>query len=318
MVTLKQCAAVVYEKCFKLKKSESVLIVFDDNTSDLAEVFFMVAKDIARQVVLVKKPVGKVNGEEPSSTLADALKRFDVSLLITSKSLTHTVARKSANLKGVRIASMPGIDKGMALRALVVDYPGMRKLSVKIGKKLSSGKKVRVTTKAGTDVIFSIAGRKSVDDFGDISKKGGFDNLPSGETFIAPVESSVNGVLVIDQSMAGVGKLVKPIEVAVVDGKAVVMKGGADATKLWKVLSSIDDSDAFQVAEFGIGTNVKAKITGKTLEDEKVFGTCHFAFGNNINFGGVSKAKIHLDGIMKNPKIYIDDKLIFKDGKLLI
>lgn len=40
------------------------------------------------------------------------------------------------------------------------------------------------------------------------------------------------------------------------------------------------------MAEFGIGTNYKAKLVGLILEDEKVFGTIHIAFGNNLSMGG--------------------------------
>ena len=68
------------------------------------------------------------------------------------------------------------------------------------------------------------------------------------------------------------------------------------------------------VAELGIGTNEKALLCGNTLEDEKVYGTVHIAFGTNTSFGGLNKADCHLDGIILKPTLYLDDKLIIKEG----
>ena len=76
--------------------------------------------------------------------------------------------------------------------------------------------------------------------------------------------------------------------------------------------------EARNIAEFGIGTNENAKITGNILEDEKVIGTCHIALGNNAGFGGKVNVQLHIDGIIKKPTIFVDNKKILDDGRLLI
>ena len=83
------------------------------------------------------------------------------------------------------------------------------------------------------------------------------------------------------------------------------------------VLDSVG-KEARNIAEFGIGTNDKAKITGNILEDEKVIGTCHIALGNNAGFGGKINVQLHLDGIIKKPTIWVDNKKIMENGKFLI
>ena len=55
------------------------------------------------------------------------------------------------------------------------------------------------------------------------------------------------------------------------------------------------------MAEFGIGTNDKAILTGIILEDEKVMGTIHIAFGDNKSMGGSVRVASHLDGLIKQP-----------------
>ncbi len=77
-----------------------------------------------------------------------------------------------------------------------------------------------------------------------------------------------------------------------------------------------DNANASNVAEIGIGVNPKAKLCGNILEDEKVLGTCHVAFGSNINFGGSVDAKVHLDGIIKNPTVLVDGGAVIEKGSL--
>jgi len=76
--------------------------------------------------------------------------------------------------------------------------------------------------------------------------------------------------------------------------------------------------DARNIAEFGIGTNDSAKLSGVLLEDEKVMGTIHIAVGNNVSMGGSVNVPIHLDGVVKKPTVWMDGKLLMKDGKLLV
>ncbi|MFA6366017.1 MAG: hypothetical protein WCX13_02370, partial [Candidatus Hydrogenedentales bacterium] len=60
-------------------------------------------------------------------------------------------------------------------------------------------------------------------------------------------------------------------------------------------------TNARHIGELGIGLNVEASITGNMLEDEKVYGTCHFAIGSNYDED--APAMIHLDGLVKRPTI---------------
>ena len=73
-----------------------------------------------------------------------------------------------------------------------------------------------------------------------------------------------------------------------------------------------------ETVNVGIGTNYAARLIGVILEDEKAYHTVHIAFGTNIGFGGVNKAACHMDGIIKNPTLYLDDTLVLKDGEFQI
>lgn len=89
------------------------------------------------------------------------MKAADVVIAPTSKSLTHTVARKEAAEKGARVATMPGITEDIFLRTMSVDYELVQKLTEAVAKVLDEGREVRVVTSLGTDLAFSIENRKA-------------------------------------------------------------------------------------------------------------------------------------------------------------
>ena len=108
-----------------------------------------------------------------------------------------------------------------------------------------------------------------------------------------------------------------PITVTVENGFATKIEGGNEATRLIGMLEPMGKM-AYNIAELGIGTNDQAIVTGAILEDEKVMGTVHIALGNNISMGGTCDVGIHLDGVILEPTVLVDGKLIIEEGKLMI
>ena len=319
MTKLQKAANIIVSKRIALKKTEKCLIITDENKKDIGKEIFLESFKISKKTDYIEIPVGKINGEEPPKDVSKKMLKYDVIICPTTKSLTHTNARIAASKKGARVVTLPGITKDIMRRCIDVDYGEMKKLSNKIADILDKGKLARIQTKKGTDLTINISkvkayGRKG----GDYSKKGEYGNLPEGEVFLCPNKYDTNGVYVVDASQAGVGKLKTPIKITIKNGFAVKIEGKNEAKEFSKLLKSVKDKNAYNVAEFGIGTNKKAKITGIVLEDEKVFGTCHIALGKDDSFGGHVNVPIHVDGVMNKPTITIDNKIIMKNGKLLI
>ena len=100
------------------------------------------------------------------------------------------------------------------------------------------------------------------------------------------------------------------------DGYATEITGGESARRFVALLEP-HGRDARTVAEFGIGTNDKAILTGLILEDEKVMGTIHIAFGDNKSMGGSVRVASHLDGLVKAPSVWFDDQKVMEGGRLL-
>ena len=309
----------IVETCLALKQYESFLVIYDENKKDIAELILEASKKISHSSDSFQIPVGKINGEEPSEEASKKMLEYDVIVFATTKSLSWTQARMDATEKGARIGSMPGITQDIIERAIDVDYEDMKAMTNKIADVLDKGKQVRVTTQLGTDITFDIFGRDAHGrKAGFFTEKGDWGNLPEAEAFISPVEGKTNGVYIVDASQAGVGKIVEPIKITVKDGFAVSVEGGKKASEFKQMLDDVNDKNAFNIAELGIGTNKKAKVIGVVLEDEKVYGTAHIALGKNKGFGGMVDVPIHVDGVFNKPTIYVDEKMIMKDGELMI
>ena len=301
----------VFEKSVKLKHHESCLIVTDTIKESIARPFFNYAeKKCSHAHITVMEPL-REHGQEPPAHIAQAMLQYDVQLLITDKSISHTKARRDAKEQGARIASMPTITEDTANRCLDVDYEEVKRISLHVHKYLKTAHRVRITTYRGTDITLRRGDRDVIHGNGGIfDYPSAFGNLPEGEVSFGPVTAS--GLYIVDASFASFGKLTSPLSFTVHEGM-VTRITGTRAAELKKRLDIIGPS-AYTIAELGIGTNPQAQIVGIVLEDEKVLGTCHIAVGNNVSYGGSNNVPVHLDGVMTKPTIYVDDKKIMEEG----
>lgn len=303
--------------CLGLHPDERVAVITDEPCRIIGQAIFHVARENAKEAFLIEITPRRTHGEEPPREVAELMMTMDVVLCPTSMSMTHTTAKRNAQAKGVRVATLPGVTEDMMVRCMNADYEKIGELTNKLGDLLEKTKKVRITSPLGTDLVMPIEGRKAIRSHGLFRHKGQGGNLPTGEAFVAPLEEQSNGLVVIDGSMAGIGILVEPLHIMVRNGYAREITGGADAKRLIDLLA-IHGPLSRNLAEFGIGTNERAKITGVILEDEKVLGTVHVAFGDNVTMGGSVKVESHLDGLITSPSVWFDDRMIMKDGKLLV
>jgi len=313
-MNLEYGSKVVLKNCLGVRRGEKVLIVTDDLKVDIGRALYEEARDLGAEALMIVMQPRKISGEEPPAPVAKAMEEADVVICPTESSLTHTQAKINAVTKGARVATMPGITPEMFSQgAITADYQEVEKLTLKMTDLLTKGETARIV-KNGYVLTLSIRGRNGIASTGVYNEPGMSGNLPSGEAYIAPVEGTAQGEMMIDGSMVGIGKLEEPLYVKIENGNLVEVKGkNSDAVQIL-----LENERNSNVAELGIGTNNKAQLCGIILEDEKVYGTVHIAFGTNTSFGGTVKADCHLDGVILKPDLFIDDVLVVRDGKILI
>ncbi|MFM1651659.1 aminopeptidase [Brevibacillus sp. B_LB10_24] len=297
-----------------LAPGETLLVVSDRQKQDIAEAICQAGLGLGAEAMLVVMKERQKDGEEPPGAVAAAMEQADVVICVTEYSLTHTNARKNAAAKGARIATMPGITADMFTEgAITADYGQVKARTEKVSQYLTNGREVRIE-KDGRTLRFSIADRAGIASTGVYLNPGESGNLPSGEAYLAPVEGTAFGEIVVDGSIAGIGKVSEPLIVTVEKGR-IVGAQGAEAAQLLELLG---EGDGLALGEFGIGTNDKARVTGNVLEDEKVYGTIHVAFGSNRTFGGSIDAGVHIDLVVHQPDVYIDGISILQKGRLTV
>jgi leucyl aminopeptidase (aminopeptidase T) len=267
-------------------------------------------------------PVAR-SGAEPGEEVAARMKAADVVIAITNRSLSHTDARVQACQAGARVASMPGFLTRMFYPdgPMAADSEEVARLSRAFAKRLTNAREARIRSASGTDLALSLEGREGLADHGLFTQPGDFGNLPAGEAYIAPVEGSGQGRLVVP---AGWWRgLAEDMTLTFEDGLVRSIEGGGQAKERLLPLLGLGegmerDRARCNLAELGIGTNPFARSVESGLEAEKIKGTIHIAIGDNAHMGGRVSTDLHFDMIIPQVDLFLDGEKVIGDGEWLI
>jgi len=313
-MSLQDGAETVVNQCLDVQEEEKVLILNDGNDQDLIDSLIQVLDERDIENSLMEYPEPESSGTEPPENIKEAMKNFDVVIAPTKKSISHTKAREQANAAGTRVATMPTVNKEIWNTSLQADYSEVKRITEKVHDLLKNTSEVRVKTPSGTDLRFEVDIETYDLDTGVIKQKGSFGNLPAGEPSGFP--EGIEGTLVIDHFPFSPSA--KRVEIKNGEVVALENKKGQQSSKLEEAFEK--HPCAMKMAEFGFGTNPEASLIGNTLQDEKVLGTVHFAFGDNTSYvdGADERSNqcdIHWDSVCENPTVWFDDTKVLDEGK---
>ena len=309
MSDLAAAVETILEDCLGVRAGEDVLIVLDDATRAIGEALREGSARRGADAVLALMHERATDGTEPPRPIAAALAACDVFIAPTSRSLSHTTARKRASDAGARGATMPGVTEQMLARAMSVDFELMQSRSRALAAALTAGSRARLTCPKGTNLTLELEGRQGIPDDGDLMAPGAFGNLPCGEGFIAPLGGEGT---IVASSLAPLGLSDEPALLTVEGGRITAAQHGfgPDYLRLLQAHGELGSN----LAELGIGTNDRAELTGNVLEDEKILGTAHVAFGASAGIGGEVSVPIHLDVVVLEASLEIDARPVLDRG----
>ena len=317
---LQRCARVAIEFCGHVRPGERVLIVTDTiRDPSVAEALMGAALAAGAEPVLTIMPTRRSTPQEPPGAVSAAMTQVDIAYLYTTYSLTHSSARVEAQKVGTRIITMPGVTEDGFLRTLSVDMDRLVRLTNGLSARVSRARTARVTTTLGTDMRYELEHPLAIMD-GVADKPGDLDAFPPGLFLSVPTMKKASGVAVVDGSITQIGRVSTPVTMRFEESRLVSIEGGNEATRLSVLLASLDDPNAYEFAAWGIGTNPGAALIGEdpSFEGERVHGWTHVSTGSSAALpGGTVKSKIHLDGIICTPTIYLDEELILDKGKFV-
>jgi leucyl aminopeptidase (aminopeptidase T) len=310
---LEPAVRTVIDRCLAVRPDENVLVVHDPYRADIGKALHEDALAAGGDSVLVELPPRPERGTEPPPPVAGAFAFCDVYLAPCLPSLSHTKARKAAQDRGARGATLPGVERDMFARLMSAEFDLMAQRSARVAGLLTEAGEARFTCPKGSEMRFDLSGRTAIADDGDLTEPAAFGNLPCGEGFISPAGGS--GVLVAT-SVGHLGITDERVELHVEDGRLTSATG-----TLGEGLAEHLDAygpDGRHLAELGVGTNDQAQLTGNMLEDEKLLGTVHVAFGASAAIGGTVNVPVHEDSVVLEPTLTIGEETVVEAGRFLL
>ena len=309
--SLPRAAATVIRDCLNVRPGEDVLVVCDSSTSELAHALRDAAEAAGAEaaLMLTRQRNAQDHGTEPPAPVAAALAATDVFIAATTASLSHTEARAAATCRGARGATMPGATAEMVARLMGGDIPLMTRRSRAVAQLLSAAGQARLTCPRGTDLTLDLSGRDGIPDDGKLTERGSWGNLPAGESFISPISGDGR---IAASALAGLGLPTAPLRLEISGGRLV------DGDERFLDLLDKHGAAGRNLAELGVGTNQNARLTGNVLEDEKILGSAHIAFGASAGIGGTVAVPVHLDCVVVDATLTLDDITVLDHGSFVL
>jgi len=304
---------ILVKECAHVRQGEVVLVLADDlQAPELSAAISTAASKLRAHAVSIVYPAIPPY-REPPRTVLHAMKSVDVIIACATRPIAGGVMDEALKA-GARVLSMFRITPDALCRNVPIDYRTLTHGMKRIKKILDASHAIEITSPRGTNLCVKMANRPTLLALGSVRKSGAIDYIPAGAIGVAPLEGTAEGRAVVDGTILGFGRCLKPITFEIEKGRVKKVKGGGD----WKGLRELlrRDENASMLCEIGLGANPKAKLVGGP-EDERVRGSVHVGLGENRHFGGTLASTSHLDGTMLRATLKVDGKELVKDGRLL-
>lgn len=320
-----EAAKNALENVLEAVAGESIFIVCDDEKLDIGRAFANGALQLGLWTRLMILETTRKSRTEIPAQLFEVFTRQKPDLYVNlmrgireeTPFRIKTINMETRDRKS-RLGHCPGVTIDMltegALALTPQEHKTLQSHAQRLIQTLNRTTELEIRNPFGTNLTLSVENREFFTDTKLDWKSMKWMNLPTGEVIVAPVEDSLNGKLVCDMAIGGIGKLKTPVEVVARNGKAEKLLS-KDKNVLRRVEDTFETDDWSDiVGEFAFGINPKARFVDEFLEAEKVLGTVHVAFGANTDMpGGKNPSENHMDLLISKPTV----KATYESGKVI-
>jgi leucyl aminopeptidase (aminopeptidase T) len=310
----------VLDQCLAVGAGEEIVLLADEGTD--AHVVTGLSDGILERdaiPLVARMPSPRLPGAEPPAAVAAMMRSAAAAIELTSLFIGSSAARRAATDAGARYLAMPGVrlDTFRPGGPLAVDFERLRIDAEKVGAAWDRARSFRLTSRGGTDLRGSVAGRPGRVLHGMAREPGAYMAPPDVEAGTAPVEGTATGVIVIDADLLfmGEGPLDEPVVLHVIDGRLTGIEGSARG-RLESMLERCADDQMANIAEVSMGFNPAGVVCSVPMETESSRGSAHIALGNSIAYGGQVNAIAHLDCVMRDAVLELDGRVVMAKGVL--
>jgi aminopeptidase len=316
--------------CLRLQPHERVTVITDRDTIEIAAALVQEIREVGsehRTFVLegyAERPLSAMPRE-----ILDDLELSQVSVFAAQAQRGELASRIAmtgvVNRRRIRHAHMVNIDRQCMLEGMRADFLEVDALSSRLIERACQARTIRVTSKAGTDLVAELAPHLKWLKTSGIISPDKWGNLPGGEIFTSPWD--VNGHFVVDGVVGDYlcrkyGDL-RDTPLAI-DVKGARIAGlqclNRELVEEFRRYTSTDENSD-RVGEFAIGTNIAIEdVRGNILQDEKIPGV-HIAFGHPYaeHTGQSWVSTTHIDCVApREVTVWMDGEKVMRDGEFLI
>lgn len=329
-------AQQIISQCLGLTADQELLVFVDETTVEVGQVIAEAAYSLNIPHMLIFIPVAiqqRIPHDVDLSLLTRGAAREARAILTCVTSSRECLPFRERILETnwsarKRIGHMPGASLDV-LRIANIEFEQQvadchnLELAMARGRDLTLSSRDRLGTVHTLTVDIGGWERLPVASDGVINN-GVWGNVPSGETYIAPVEGSAQGSIIINGSLPGL--VIQPEDEFILhfkDGHVTDIEPNENPAVRHLMDSQIGPAQAqgdrnwSNLAEIGIGTNpAVGTLTGSMLFDEKAANTAHIALGSSTFMGGEIDSSIHCDMVVREPTISIDGKVVLDQGRM--
>lgn len=329
-VALAKAAKALVERCAGIKQKEQVLILTDyEYPQSIPKAIFNAAFAAGAEAIVFTMSPRESSG---ISMVGDLPKALGPSILASDVFFVCTTKRpppgsELRNLrdqmlkKGGKTLNLYMVTEEMFLNSVPIDYGLMAHRVSTIAKLLPETQTATMTTPNGTNISYSLKGRRVYAQADGVALPGESEAYPAGYVDISPAEGSANGTVVFDGTlsytyasiMESIGQILEPIVCRVKDGKVVEIDGGFQAKALEKNMKA-GDMNASNFGETAIGFNPGAlPNTGVMLENERSAGVLMVGLGRNTHVLGKVESNFHFDATFLHGSLILDGRKVIED-----
>ncbi|MBN1154147.1 aminopeptidase [candidate division KSB1 bacterium] len=313
MTRYEKAVRTIIHTCVRLKDRESLLIVVDEEHRETGKLLQKTALRVSPHVFLLEYSDTGGARSQISPKLSNLLIGMNSVIFASSRSFIGSQELQTACHHGVRVLCISDVGQEAIARCVNTDFKYIADKSRRIADLLSIGKKLKITTRAGTELSAMINNRSAVAETGIVEEAGLFSSLPSGKATIMPQRFKMDGVLIVDGSFSHNLLNTESLRLDIKGGYVRKIYGNDGAVRLRKLLDKVGRNGR-EIIEIGLGTNPKALLSGQTSEDDKVHGTVHIVLGNRSDDRKFDYVTNRITLIIKSPTLGIDNHLLIQDG----
>lgn len=312
-------AGLIIETLLAVKPNEQVALVTDaKSATSMVNALVDATLAAGAEPTVLEMPVREPSRRnELTGVIVAALAKADCLIGLTGAGGAPTYASEvralydAKTLRGMSMVmrTLENFTTGGAL----ADYAALRDEGERLARLWRGASRIKVTTPSGTHLESTIANEHVFVECGYATQPGQEAAFSDGEVSQMPNKGVSTGRIVVEGPVAHLGAG-EPIRVEVAEGRVVSVSGGPRADALAEIIRTVPNAD--NIAEIGIGLNPVCRRNGDFEEEKKARGYVHVAVGDNVFYGGDVRCGVHMDMVLYQPSVWLDETLIVDAGAI--